>query len=166
MIWDKAQELGRQIGQSSEYQALRRAESSLREDKDTVAKLDQIQTLARQVDQAIAQGQMPDQATAEARKVSGVRQVVNDLQIVKGNAKAVARNDDQIEESIEDSIEARPALSDGRIDVEVKAGVARLSGTVKSRSDQVTAVTVARSTAGVKRVIDDLRLDTPPVSLR
>ena len=66
MIWDKAQELGRQIGQSSEYQTLRRAESSLREDKETVTKLDQIQTLARKVDQAIAQGQMPDQPTADA----------------------------------------------------------------------------------------------------
>lgn len=66
MIWDKAQELGRVIGQSTEYQALRRAESSLREDKDTVAKLDRIQTLARQVDQLVAAGQMPDQATAEA----------------------------------------------------------------------------------------------------
>ena len=38
MIWDKAQDLGRLIGQSAEYQALRRAESSLREDKETVAK--------------------------------------------------------------------------------------------------------------------------------
>lgn len=66
MIWDKAEELGRQIGQSSEYQALRRAEASLREDKETVAKLDLIQTLARKVDQAIAQGQMPDQPTADA----------------------------------------------------------------------------------------------------
>ncbi len=66
MIWDKAQELGRMIGQTPEYQALRRAESTLREDRDTVAKLDQIQRLARQVDQHIAQGQMPDQPTAEA----------------------------------------------------------------------------------------------------
>ena len=40
MIWDKAQDLGRLIGQSAEYQALRRAETSLREDKETVAKLD------------------------------------------------------------------------------------------------------------------------------
>jgi cell fate (sporulation/competence/biofilm development) regulator YlbF (YheA/YmcA/DUF963 family) len=47
VIWDKAQELGRMIGQSTEYQALRRAEATLREDKDTVAMLDQIQTLAR-----------------------------------------------------------------------------------------------------------------------
>jgi len=56
VIWDKAQELGRQIGQSAEYQALRRAETSLREDKDTVAKLDLIQTLARQVDQVVSSG--------------------------------------------------------------------------------------------------------------
>jgi cell fate (sporulation/competence/biofilm development) regulator YlbF (YheA/YmcA/DUF963 family) len=67
VIWDKAQDLGRLIGQSSEYQALRRAETTLREDKETVAKLEQIQTLARQVDQLVSQGQMPDQATAEAR---------------------------------------------------------------------------------------------------
>lgn len=66
MIWEKAQDLGRQIGQSPEYQALRRAEATLREDKDTVAMLDQIQTLARQVDQMVSTGQMPDQTTAEA----------------------------------------------------------------------------------------------------
>ena len=66
MIWDKAQDLGRLIGQSAEYQALRRAETTLREDKETVAKLEQIQTLARQVDQLVSQGQMPDQVTAEA----------------------------------------------------------------------------------------------------
>ncbi len=66
MIWDKAQELGRLIGQTPEYQALRRAETNLREDRETVAKLDQIQRLARQVDQAVSQGQMPDAPTAEA----------------------------------------------------------------------------------------------------
>ena len=85
MIWDKAQELGRQIGQSSEYQALRRSESSLREDKET---LDQIQTLARQVDQAIAQGQMPDQTTAEAYE-----NAVRDLETSPvGQAYVVARS--------------------------------------------------------------------------
>ncbi len=66
MIWDKAQDLGRLVGQSAEYQALKRSESTLREDPDTVAKLDLIQTLARQVDQAVSTGKMPDQATAEA----------------------------------------------------------------------------------------------------
>ena len=88
MIWDKAQDLGRLIGQSAEYQALRRAETTLREDKETVAKLDQIQTLARQVDQLVAQGQMPDQATAESYETA-----VRDLEMSPvGQAYVVARS--------------------------------------------------------------------------
>jgi cell fate (sporulation/competence/biofilm development) regulator YlbF (YheA/YmcA/DUF963 family) len=65
VIFDKAQELGRIIGQSDEYRALRRAEQSLRGDEETQRKLDQISTLARQVDTAIAQGQMPDEETTQ-----------------------------------------------------------------------------------------------------
>src|SRR5215208_244615 len=88
VIWDKAQDLGRLIGQSAEYQALRRAETSLREDKETVAKLDLIQTLARKVDQAVSTGQMPDQATAEAYETA-----VRDLEMSPtGQAYVVARS--------------------------------------------------------------------------
>ena len=88
MIWDKAQDLGRLIGQSAEYQALRRAEASLRKEKDTVAKLDQIQTLARRVDQLVAQGQMPDQETAESYETA-----VRDLEMSPvGQAYVVARS--------------------------------------------------------------------------
>ena len=88
MIWDKAQELGRQIGQSTEYQTLRRTEATLREDKETVAMLDQIQTLARQVDQMVATGQMPDQATAESYEAA-----VRDLELSPvGQAYVVARS--------------------------------------------------------------------------
>ena len=88
MIWDKAQDLGRLIGQSAEYQALRRAETSLREDKDTVAKLDQIQSLARQVDQMVSGGQMPDAATAESYETA-----VRDLETSPvGQAYVVARS--------------------------------------------------------------------------
>lgn len=106
MIWEKAQELGRQIGQSSEYQALKRAESSLREDKETVAKLDLIQTLARKVDQAIAQGQMPDQPTADAYE-SAVRDLETSsigqaYVIARSNfEKLMARVNQQISEGME-----------------------------------------------------------------
>lgn len=87
MIWDKAQDLGRLIGQATEYQALRRAEAALREDQETITKLDQIQTLARQVDQAVAQGQMPEQATAEAYEAA-----VRDLETSEvGQRYVVAR---------------------------------------------------------------------------
>lgn len=65
MISDKAQELGRLIGQSDEYQTLRRAEGELRGDPDTQRKLERISNLAKQVDNAMAQGQMPDEATTQ-----------------------------------------------------------------------------------------------------
>lgn len=108
-----------------------------------------------------------EQATFQVAKVSGVRQVVNDLQVVDpGQAGRVERKDDDLEASIERRIDSDVALSDSNIQVEVSAGIVRLSGTVASRGDQVTALTVARATPGVQRVIDDLRLAEAPVSLR
>jgi cell fate (sporulation/competence/biofilm development) regulator YlbF (YheA/YmcA/DUF963 family) len=81
MIEEKAMDLGRLIGQSTEYQALRRAEQLLKNDPETMAKLDRIQALARQIDQLVSQGQMPDEATTasyeeavRALELSGVGQ--------------------------------------------------------------------------------------------
>ena len=58
MLDDKALDLGRQIGQSPEYQALRRAEGALRADPDAVTRLEKIQELARLVDSAISRGEL------------------------------------------------------------------------------------------------------------
>lgn len=66
MIEERALDLGRLIGQSTEYQTLRRAEQVLKDDTETVAKLDLIQTLARQIDQLVSQGQMPDDAMTQS----------------------------------------------------------------------------------------------------
>ena len=112
MIWDKALDLGRQIGQAAEYQALRRAETSLREDKETVAKLDQIQTLARKVDQVVSTGQMPDQATAEAYE-----NAIRDLEMSPtGQAYVVARSNFEklmarVNQQISDGMEKGSASS-------------------------------------------------------
>jgi cell fate (sporulation/competence/biofilm development) regulator YlbF (YheA/YmcA/DUF963 family) len=65
MIDDKAQELGRLLGQSNEYQALRRAEQALRNDKETQAKLETISRLTREFDALMAQGQAPEEAQAQ-----------------------------------------------------------------------------------------------------
>lgn len=87
MIWDKAEELGRLIGQTQEYKTLRRAETTLREDQEAQAKVDLIQKLARQMDELVATGQMPDQAAAEAYE-----QAVRELEVSpSGQAYAVAR---------------------------------------------------------------------------
>jgi cell fate (sporulation/competence/biofilm development) regulator YlbF (YheA/YmcA/DUF963 family) len=87
MLDDKALDLGRQIGQSPEYQALRRAETALRADQDAVTRLEKIQELARQVDAAISRGELPDEATTQQYETS-----VRDLEMsVAGQAYVVAR---------------------------------------------------------------------------
>jgi cell fate (sporulation/competence/biofilm development) regulator YlbF (YheA/YmcA/DUF963 family) len=87
VIWDKAEELGRLIGQTQEYKAMRRAETSLRDDKEAQARVELIQKLARQMDELVAGGQMPDQASAEAYE-----QAVRELEVSPtGQAYAVAR---------------------------------------------------------------------------
>ena len=105
-------------------------------------------------------------AAAEVGKVDGVRNVVNDLQVVaKAKQDRVEAKDDVVAKAIESRLGAHE-LAGTDIDVAVSNGVARLTGTVKSRRDQVTALTVARTTDGVTKVIDDLRLEAPEVSAR
>jgi cell fate (sporulation/competence/biofilm development) regulator YlbF (YheA/YmcA/DUF963 family) len=107
VINEKAKELGRMIGQSEEYRALHRSESSLREDKDTVARLETIQTLATKVDQAMASGQQPDEET-----MATYQQAVQALETSPtGQAYVVARsNFDKlmatVNKDISDGIEA------------------------------------------------------------
>jgi len=87
VMWDKAEELGRLIGQTPEYKALRRAETGLRDDQDAQAKVELIQRLARQMDELVAAGQMPDQATAETYETA-----VRELEVSpSGQAYAVSR---------------------------------------------------------------------------
>ncbi len=87
MIDERSTDLGRLIGQSNEYQAMRRAETALKNDPATVAMLDSIQTLARKIDQEAAGGQMPDEATTTAYE-DAVRAL--ELSVV-GQAYVVAR---------------------------------------------------------------------------
>jgi cell fate (sporulation/competence/biofilm development) regulator YlbF (YheA/YmcA/DUF963 family) len=87
VIWEKAEDLGRLIGQTPEYKALRRAETALRDDQAAQTKVDLIQKLARQMDELVAAGQMPDQASAEAYE-----NAVRELEVSPtGQAYAVAR---------------------------------------------------------------------------
>jgi len=115
----------------------------------------------------VASSDVKQAAETEVRKVGGVKSVVNDLQIVaEAKQDRVQQSDDQIIKAIQKRFDANGDLDDSKIGVAVSNGVARLTGTVKSRSDQVTAATAARSTAGVVRVIDDLELESPAVSAR
>ena len=99
-------------------------------------------------------------ATRSAMKVSGVKSVQNELQVIPDvAAKRIEASDDQLQDSVKKRIEERQALKDDNINIEVKNGVVRLSGTVDGFGERMTALTVARSTEGVKSVIDDLRIE-------
>jgi osmotically-inducible protein OsmY len=99
-------------------------------------------------------------AEAEARKVDNVKQVKNELQVVpKAKQEAVQARDEDLERAIDQAIDRRDDLKAADIDVDVKNGVARLTGTVPSVEDRLAAAITARSVAGVRSVQDDLRIN-------
>lgn len=103
-----------------------------------------------------------ERAGMEVAKISGVKNVENELQVVPDvAAERVEAADDEVLAAVESRLEARAGLGDADIDVEVKNHVVRLTGTVASQSDRVTALTVARGTNSVDSVIDDMRLAQP-----
>ena len=65
MIEDKARELGRLIGQSSEYQSVKRASDALNDDKDTVGLLQRMEQLRVDAQRMMQRGERP---TAEMEK--------------------------------------------------------------------------------------------------
>ncbi len=95
-------------------------------------------------------------AEADALKVSGVRRVVNELQVVPSSKQnAVNARDDELQH------EVRKALDDHEfrdVGLEMRNGVARLTGTVRTGARSLEAAVVARSIPGVRAVEDDLRL--------
>jgi len=106
-------------------------------------------------------------AEAEARKVSGVKAVTNDLQVVPSQQqKTVAAKDEDIQRAVSDALKRRQAITGDGIDVDVKAGVVRLTGTVPNQAARVTAATTARATKGVKAVLwEDLQIKMSKASL-
>ena len=87
MIEEKAQELGRMIGQSPEYQTLRRAEKTLQEDAETRGRLEKIDQLARLIDEQVTQKKIPDEQTVLAYETA-----VRDLEVSsQGQAYVIAR---------------------------------------------------------------------------
>jgi len=59
MIEEKAKELGRIIGQSSEYQAVKRANDALGEDREAVALLRRMEELRMEAQRLIERGERP-----------------------------------------------------------------------------------------------------------
>ncbi len=106
MIEEKAKELGRLIGQSAEYQALKRANEALAEDKDAVALLRQMENLRLDAQRMMAGGERPthemeEQLDALLGKVQG-QAVYQRLIVAQENFdKTMAKVNDWILDGIE-----------------------------------------------------------------
>jgi osmotically-inducible protein OsmY len=99
-------------------------------------------------------------AGAEAAKIADVRKVDNDLQVVSAsNKERVDAKDNDIEAELKAAYAKRPDLKN--VKGEVKNGVARLTGTVESGWDRLSAVRVARHCAGTRSVDDALTIVVP-----
>ena len=106
-------------------------------------------------------------AADEARKVDGTTSVRNELQVVAPSAQStVAENDNDVRKAIERRLGASSSLSDAKINLEVKNGIVRLTGTVSSYVDRLTALTLVRTTKGVRGVNDELKLTKTSVTAR
>jgi cell fate (sporulation/competence/biofilm development) regulator YlbF (YheA/YmcA/DUF963 family) len=65
VIDEKAQELGRLLGQSEEYKTLRRASERLREDAESQKYLAEIERLAAEIEKAAQEGREPPRELVE-----------------------------------------------------------------------------------------------------
>ena len=65
MLEEKARELGRVIGQSPEYQAVKRSSDALNGDREAVTILQQMEKIRMDAQQMIAKGEQPTPAMEE-----------------------------------------------------------------------------------------------------
>lgn len=99
-------------------------------------------------------------AEATARRVDGVKDVKNLLQIVPdASKKAVERSDDQIKESVTAAFRANKRVNDSGVKLQsVNKGVVLLDGKTDSLQAHLEAVQVAHAVPGVKRVATEVQV--------
>lgn len=100
-------------------------------------------------------------AAEVVRKLDGVKEVKNLLQVVpSAERKAVKRSDDEIKKDLSAAWKSHKGLDDSGIKVEsVNDGVVLLSGNTKSHAAYVEAVEIADAVRGVKRVASEVVLE-------
>ncbi|HET8948267.1 MAG TPA: BON domain-containing protein [Candidatus Polarisedimenticolia bacterium] len=99
-------------------------------------------------------------AASEVRKVEGVTDVKNYLQVVPpANEKRVERSDDAIKSDIESALKSDRVLDNSSISVKsVNKGVVLLSGKAASWNDNVRALHIASGKPGVVRLVSEIEV--------
>jgi hyperosmotically inducible protein len=99
-------------------------------------------------------------AESTARRIDGVKDVKNLLQVVPESArKTVERSDDQIKDGVEAAFKANRRVNGSGIKVaSVNKGVVLLSGKTDSLATHLEAVQVADAVRGVRRVASEVQV--------
>jgi osmotically-inducible protein OsmY len=118
---------------------------------------DGVVTLTGTVDSAAAKAR----AAELARSTDGVRNVVDNITVTSPVADALNDAGDAVVDAAITTAVKTKLLADTRvsglaIDVDTKARVVTLSGTVKSQAQKAAALEIARGTENVKDVRDQL----------
>jgi osmotically-inducible protein OsmY len=105
--------------------------------------------------------QAKDKAATVTKKIEGVRDVRNLLQVIEAGRHEETEVDDKaIAKNVEDAIEADKSLDDSEIRVQsVNNGVVLLAGHATSLGDHLEALTVAGGVPGVRRVASEVTSD-------
>ncbi|CAN5782295.1 YlbF family regulator [soil metagenome] len=114
-IKDKAQELGRVLGQTDEYKALAKARQRLSEDRDAVTAMNQLSELEREISASLQAGQEPsDEAKTAYESVFGELQaspVYQGIVAAQSNFdKILQRMNEEISRGIETGAQSRIIL--------------------------------------------------------
>jgi osmotically-inducible protein OsmY len=100
-------------------------------------------------------------ALEDAKQVSGVRAVRNELQVVPESKQPIVRaRDGELEAKVREAIYRRPEMKHAGIHVVVRNGIVRLSGTAPSQQHRLFAVTAAHAVPGVRAVEQDVVVTT------
>ncbi|MEX0692704.1 MAG: YlbF family regulator [Gemmatimonadales bacterium] len=109
-IFEKAVELGRLVGQSEEYQALKRAHETVGEHDDLRERMGQLTQLAQQIEQSVAQDQEPPAETVDAYNgLLGLIQAESAYQRVVATQTAFDKLMLKVDEQIHEGIKAGAA---------------------------------------------------------
>ena len=103
------------------------------------------------------------EAVQDARKVEGVRDVEDEMQVgAHSSTVGAAVSDSDLTLRVKSALIGNPETKARQIDVTTENGVVLLSGFVDSNEERDEAANVAKTVQGVKAVDNGLQLKPPP----
>lgn len=136
------------------------ADDTVKASKINVETKDGVVTLLGTVDTPAAK----ERAVELAKATKGVNSVVDELTIEAPTAATSGVDitdsaaDGAVTTAVKTKFLADPSISGLKIDVDTKANVVTLTGTVPTEAEKTRAIETARKTDGVRSVVDNLKV--------